>query len=81
MGLDLKQLSSVKGDALLLVDGHPTRIATAWINDWDIVKLPVGDRGVAPWCCEDVVQPPSQHVTTPFATPTTPTTGCCTREK
>ncbi len=41
-GLTLQQLSSAKGDALALIDGHTTRLATAWIADQDILRLPSG---------------------------------------
>ncbi len=47
-GLALHQLSSAKGDALALIDGNTTRIATAWISDRDIALLPSGSAGY-PW--------------------------------
>ncbi len=47
-GLALHQLSSAKGDALALIDGNTTRIATAWISDQDIVLLPSG-TATYPW--------------------------------
>lgn len=47
-GLALHQLSSAKGDALALIDGNTTRIATAWISDRDIALLPSGSA-TCPW--------------------------------
>ncbi|MEZ4614711.1 MAG: hypothetical protein R2867_04235 [Caldilineaceae bacterium] len=47
-GLALHQLSSAKGDALALIDGNTTRIATAWISDRDIALLPTGTASY-PW--------------------------------
>lgn len=46
-GLDL--LTAHKGDALLIVDGEPHRIATGYADDRDIVQLHPGDLVVAPW--------------------------------
>lgn len=48
-GLTLHQLSSAKGDALALIDGHATRIATAWILDREIALLPQRDERPMPW--------------------------------
>lgn len=48
-GLALHQLSSAKGDALALIDGHATRIATAWILDREIALLPQRDGRPVPW--------------------------------
>lgn len=47
-GMDLDQLSSAKGDAVLLVDGYPERIATALAHDSEIATLPQG-RVNATW--------------------------------
>jgi hypothetical protein len=47
-GLALHHLSSAKGDALALIDGQTTRIATAWISDQDIALLPSGTSSY-PW--------------------------------
>lgn len=47
-GLALHHLSSAKGDALSLIDGQTTRIATAWISDQDITLLPSGTSSY-PW--------------------------------
>jgi hypothetical protein len=47
-GMDLDQLSSAKGDAVLLVDGYPERIATALATDAEIATLPQG-RIAATW--------------------------------
>jgi hypothetical protein len=41
-GMDLDQLSSAKGDAVLLVDGYPERIATSIAYDAEIATLPQG---------------------------------------
>lgn len=48
-GLDLHQLSSAKGDALALIDGVATRIATAWISNSDIALLPSAEGSAPPW--------------------------------
>jgi len=45
----VQQLTGAKGDALLLVDGVPQRIATGWADDGDIRQLPQGDQGKHPW--------------------------------
>lgn len=47
-GMDLDQLSSAKGDAVLLVDGYPERIATSIAYDAEIATLPQG-RITATW--------------------------------
>lgn len=39
-GLDLDQLSSAKGDAVLLIDGYPERVATSLAHDREILTLP-----------------------------------------
>lgn len=41
-GMDLDQLSSAKGDAVLLVDGYPERVATSIAYDTEISTLPQG---------------------------------------
>lgn len=41
-GLGLEQLSGRKGDALLVLDGHPMRVATGYTSDRVIVQLPGG---------------------------------------
>ena len=41
-GLDLDMLSSAKGDAVLLIDGYPERIATSIAYDDEISTLPQG---------------------------------------
>ena len=48
-GLALHELSSAKGDALALIDGYSTRIATAWIADQDIALLPQQERSLPAW--------------------------------
>lgn len=69
-GLALHQLSSAKGDALSLIDGHTTRIATAWISDQDIALLPSGACSY-PWRTEkrhtkpeNQAEPPKTRVST-----------------
>lgn len=69
-GLALHQLSSAKGDALALIDGHTTRIATAWISDQDIALLPSGSC-MYPWRSEkrpnkpeNQAEPPKTRVNT-----------------
>lgn len=46
----LNELSGLKGDGLLIENGTPTRIATAYIGDADVLQLPVS-RGphARPW--------------------------------
>ena len=44
------QLSSARGDALLIVDGETKRIATGWVDDRLILQLPAGDITERPWC-------------------------------
>ena len=48
-GLSLHDLSSAKGDAVALIDGHATRIATAWILERDIALLPEQATQSPPW--------------------------------
>ena len=48
-GLGIEDLSGHKGDALLLVDGHPSRIATGLSDDRLVALLPSGDSGPPPW--------------------------------
>lgn len=47
--VDLAALSAAKGDAVLLVDGVATRIATGYADDRDILHLPTGPQYQAPW--------------------------------
>ncbi len=47
--LDLTALTGVKGDAVLLIDGVATRIATGYADDRDILQLPTGPKYQAPW--------------------------------
>lgn len=56
-GTGLNELSGFKGDGLLIENGIPTRIATAYISDADVLQLPVA-RGphARPW-----LSPPSPH--------------------
>ena len=61
-GLELHQLSSAKGDAIALIDGHATRIATAWIQDREIALLPQQEPQLAPW--NNPEQPAEQARTT-----------------
>lgn len=46
-GVDL--LTSARGDALLIVDGEPVRVATGWADDREILQLGQGCATVAPW--------------------------------
>jgi len=48
-GAGLDMLTTYRGDALLIVDGEPQRIATGYADDRDIVRLEAGDLVVAPW--------------------------------
>lgn len=49
-GSGLEALSGAKGDALLLLDGHSARVATAWCDDNDVLMLPAGgERKRRPW--------------------------------
>jgi len=54
----LQQLSGAKGDALLLLDGEPLRIATGLADDREILQLEQGEGWRRPW----------QHHHTPPAT-------------
>lgn len=47
-GLGIDSLSGHKGDGLLILDGHVTRIATGYADDRLITQLP-GGAPVAPW--------------------------------
>lgn len=47
--VDLMALTGAKGDAVLLVDGVATRIATGYADDRDILQLPTGPQYQAPW--------------------------------
>lgn len=48
-GAGLEDLSSARGDALLLIDGESVRVATGLADDREIALLPAGWRMVAPW--------------------------------
>lgn len=62
----LAQLSGAPGDAILDENGRITRIATAWIRDYDILSLPAaGASSSRPWSQDAVTghglsQPSSQ---------------------
>lgn len=43
-GLDTKELSTLPGDAVALIDGHGERVSTAHCNDTIIKRLPQGQR-------------------------------------
>lgn len=60
-GLNLDLLSSYKGDALVLIHGLATRIATAWIADQAIALLPEGKAQRPPWQREQT-QPAQNQV-------------------
>lgn len=47
--LNLMALTGAKGDAVLLIDGVATRIATGYADDRDIMQLPTGPQYEAPW--------------------------------
>lgn len=47
--LNLMALTGSKGDAVLLIDGVATRIATGYADDRDILQLPTGPQYEAPW--------------------------------
>ncbi len=48
-GVALQHLSSAKGDAVALIDGYETRIATAWIADRDLLLLPSAEKHPPIW--------------------------------
>ena len=45
----VQQLSGAKGDAVLLLDGQPIRIATGFADDRDILQMQQGKRYHQPW--------------------------------
>lgn len=45
----LQALTGAKGDALLLLDGEPQRVATGLADDRTILQLPQGARWLRPW--------------------------------
>lgn len=47
--IDLAALTGAKGDAVLLLDGVATRIATGYADDRDILQLPDGLHYRMPW--------------------------------
>lgn len=59
-GEGVQSLSGAKGDALLIVDGYSTRIATGWADDAEILsRLPQGgEHRRSPW--RNRVQQPQQ---------------------
>ena len=63
-GLELHQLSSAKGDAIALIDGHATRIATAWIQDREIALLPQQEPQPAPWRMQNNPEQPAEQART-----------------
>ena len=56
--VDLMALTGVKGDAVLLVDGVATRIATGYTDDRDILQLPTGPQYQTPWREQSGSTPP-----------------------
>jgi transposase-like protein len=57
-------LTSARGDALLIVDGEPARVATGWADDRAILQLEQGRATVAPWqlaTAQNRLQPPQPH--------------------
>lgn len=73
-GMDLDQLSSAKGDAVLLVDGYPERIATSIAYDAEIATLPQGRINATwrPWHRGQVV---TESVTGGYGVVTEPVTA------
>lgn len=57
-GLDLDQLSSAKGDAVLLVDGYPERVATSIAYEDEMARLPQGriEKMYRPWMVQESVR-------------------------
>lgn len=53
----LQQISGAKGDALLLQDGEPLRIATGLADDRNILQLPQGSDWLRPWLHTTSSQP------------------------
>lgn len=47
--IDLTALTGAKGDAVLLIDGIATRIATGYADERDILQLPTGPQYQTPW--------------------------------
>lgn len=50
------QLTSARGDALLVVDGEVTRIATGWADDRAVLQLAQGRSALVPWRSGEGVQ-------------------------
>lgn len=48
-GAGLEQLTSAKGDALLIEHGEAVRIATGWADDRELLQLEQGQVMPAPW--------------------------------
>lgn len=66
----LNELSGFKGDGLLLENGTPTRIATAYVSDVDVLQLPVARSPHArPWLSPPSPQPSPVTSPSPFASP------------
>jgi len=63
-GVSLDQLSGAKGDAILIVDGYTTRIATAYVNDQDILQLPANEKEKPPWLSSGLAQTAANHAET-----------------
>ena len=63
----LQQLSGAKGDALLLLDGEPVRVATGLADDRDILQLEQGEGLRRPWLSSGCAQP-STTISQPPAT-------------
>lgn len=58
-GLGIEELSTHKGDAVLILDGRPARIATAYTDDKLVALLPSGDTFNRPWAIASRSKPRS----------------------
>ncbi len=81
-GAGVEQLTSAKGDALLIEHGEVVRIATGWADDREILQLEQGQLSGAPWRTLQPVttghnrlQPPQPPVVPPITTGHVPTSG------
>lgn len=61
-GLGIEDLSTHKGDAVLILDGRPARIATAYTDDRLVALLPSGDAFNRPWAAPSRSKPRSMDV-------------------
>lgn len=71
--VDLAALTGAKDDAVLLVDGVATRMATGYADDRDILQLPTGPQYQAPWSeLSDGTQQHTIHLNGSTASSTSP---------